>query len=175
MQWARNIAPDSSYESLLIEDTMTPTSKSYVTHTDWQLDWQNPWFQKFYKFLFTVDINFKSFKRTYYYFSVLDSTENKENETVEEAGDAVLTLPDIETICGILETIAISWLGIKDQLDKVKWASWWVLQTVTHKHIASMYILIVKFGIWTYTTDCTLHSWMHHIHVDMQVVHDITT
>lgn len=67
-----------------------------------------------------MDINFKSFKRTYYYFSVLDSTENKENETVEEAGDAVLTLPDIETICGILETIAISWLGIKDQLDKVK-------------------------------------------------------
>lgn len=52
--------------------------------------------------------------------SVLDSTENKENESVEEAGDAVLTLPDIDTISGIFETIAISWSGIKDQLEKVQ-------------------------------------------------------
>jgi hypothetical protein len=48
-----------------------------------------------------------------------DSTDNKENEGVEESGDAVLTLPDADTISGILETIAISWAGIKDQLDKV--------------------------------------------------------
>lgn len=51
---------------------------------------------------------------------VLDSTENKENETIDEVGEAVLTLPDMETIDGILETIAISFLGIKDQLEKVK-------------------------------------------------------
>ena len=52
-----------------------------------------------------------------HYFS--DSNENKENEGVEESADTVLDLPDVNTIAGILETIAISWAGIKDQLDKV--------------------------------------------------------
>lgn len=54
-------------------------------------------------------------------FQFKDSTDNKENEGVYESADAVLTLPDANTIAGILETIAISWAGIKDQLDKVKY------------------------------------------------------
>ncbi|EDO49585.1 predicted protein [Nematostella vectensis] len=47
-----------------------------------------------------------------------DTAENKENEGVDEASEAMLTIPDADTIAGMLETIAISWAGIKDQLDK---------------------------------------------------------
>lgn len=53
------------------------------------------------------------------FLSKKDSTDNKENESVDDSADVVLTLPDANTIAGILETIAISWAGIQDQLDKV--------------------------------------------------------